>query len=389
MIRRVEKDEEIYLKEIGLYIHIPFCRSKCRYCDFNSFPGNETLIPSYIDTLKKELDSYSALLGSHIIKTVFIGGGTPSLLDHHYIKEVMGRLRTICDLYPQAEITIEANPGTLDLQKLIAYRDTGINRISVGLQAWQDKLLKDLGRIHTKDQFLENLANIKKAGFENINIDLIFSLPGQTFDDWKETLDNVIKLKPQHLSCYSLKIEEDTVFGELLEKGELSEPDEELDRLMYRYACDRLTDSGYNHYEISNFSKPGFRCRHNLIYWKADEYIGLGAGAHSYFNGVRYNNKYGIAEYIKSGDSEGFSKENRQEISFAESMSEFMILGLRLLEGVSYNDFEARYGERMTDVFGKPINILESRKLIDVDQHGVKLTSLGLDLANQVFMEFI
>ncbi|NTV90453.1 MAG: oxygen-independent coproporphyrinogen III oxidase [Clostridiales bacterium] len=443
----------------GLYIHIPFCKCKCNYCDFNSHAGKESLAVPYFNALKKEISDYSEILGKRHITSIFIGGGTPSHVDPSLIKELMETVSEKLIPDNDIEVSIESNPGTLTLEKLQIYRSCGINRLSIGLQAWQDRLLKDLGRIHSSGEYAESIDNAVKAGFTNINADLIFGLPGQTLEDWEETIDNVLATgasggKPAvtHLSCYSLKIEEDTVFGDRLAAGTLKLPEEELDREMYSLAIKKLAAAGFKQYEISNFALPGYECRHNLVYWKAQEYVGLGAGAHSYVDSVRYNNIYGIEDYIEAVGNEHEEnhnyayKENHQYIDKKEEISEFMILGLRLTEGVSISEFRSRFKSEISECFGKQIEELRKKGLLAIykpvsaaDEAGafvaasataasaaaiaaegsaaaastaaeaaaagafaaadsleaagqdaiIRLTGKGLDLANTVFMEFV
>lgn len=376
-------------KELGLYIHIPFCKSKCYYCDFNSFACRDDFVPAYFNALKKEIALYSNILKDFRIKTVFIGGGTPSLVGAHNIYEVVVLLRQAFNIAKGAEITIETNPGTLSYEKLATYKVVGINRLSIGLQAWQNRLLRDLGRIHTIEEFIENYNLAKKVGFNNINIDLIFGIPNQAFEDWVGTIESVSALEPAHLSCYSLKIEEETVFGRRLESGELVPLDDELDRDMYWEAIERLGGKGYKHYEISNFAKDGFLCRHNLIYWKGEEYIGIGAGAHSYFNGERFNNVGDILEYANSIDKGQIPKENILLITDEDKMSEFMILGLRLIDGICMKEFERKFNKNIMDIYGAQLNSLLEKGFIHMDKGFLKLSDSGLDLANQVFVEFL
>ncbi len=376
-------------KEIGLYIHIPFCKSKCHYCDFNSFSGRDSIVPAYFDSLKREIGLYGDRLKNHIIKTIFIGGGTPSYIEPHYINEAINLCRQKLDVKSNAEISIETNPGTLSYKKLIAYKTIGINRLSIGLQAWQNHILKELGRIHTNSEYIENFLEARKAGFSNINTDLIFGLPGQTLKDWNETLDKVIELKPEHLSCYSLKIEEGTEFGRLQEAGKLEEIEDELDREMYYIAIEKLKEAGFGHYEISNFAKPGYECKHNLIYWKAEEYIGFGAGAHSYFQSRRYNNASNPEEYSAALNRGIQPLENIQEIDREEQMSEYMLLGLRLIEGIDCLEFESRFNANVFSLYGDRITALCKKKLLETEEGFIRLTPKGLDLANEVFMEFI
>jgi len=375
--------------KLGLYIHIPFCKSKCYYCDFFSFAGREDAIYPYFQALKNEIESYKGVLENYRIGTVFIGGGTPSVVNAIYIRELINNIRMHFNIDPGAEISIEANPGTLSFDKLAAYLDAGVNRLSIGMQAWQDRLLESIGRIHRSGEFVENFKLARKAGFTNINVDLIFGLPGQTFDDWAETINSVIELDPSHISCYSLKIEDGTVFGDMLREGKLKPIEDELDRQMYHFAIERLAEHGFLHYEISNFSKPGFECRHNLVYWEGRQYIGLGAGAHSYFNGKRYNNVCDLDSYINCGARMQFHKENIEEIDINEQISEYIILGLRLIRGVSADKFKLKFGRDIFDLFGEQIDNLISRGLLEFKDGTLRLTKSGLDLANQVFIEFV
>lgn len=377
------------IEQIGLYIHIPFCKAKCNYCDFNSYAGAEKYIAQYFDALKREMLLYSEKLKDYKIRTVFIGGGTPSLVDTRYLYETINSLRQYFNVEKGCETSIETNPGTLSYEKLLSYKALGINRLSIGLQAWQNELLGELGRIHCREEFSENFKLARKAGFKNINVDLIFGIPGQKLGDWAETIANIVKLEPEHVSCYSLKIEEDTVYGRKLEEGLLVSVDDELDRKMYYIAIDKLTGNKYRHYEISNFAKPGYECRHNLVYWKAERYIGLGAGAHSYFEGKRYNNCTHIESYVKSLLSGKIPEEDVQEIDKMEEISEFLILGLRLVEGISAGEFKARFHEDMFDLFGEKIKKLLKKELMEKDGDRIRLTNYGLDTANQVFAEFV
>ena len=376
-------------KKISLYIHVPFCKAKCYYCDFNSFAGMSGRIAPYFKALLGEIELYGERLKGYGIKTIFIGGGTPSFVDAEYISAVAESCRKHFNLLEDAEITIEANPGTLSFEKLAAYRSMGINRLSMGLQACQDDILKSIGRIHKYQEFVENFQQARRAGFSNINVDLIFGLPNQTLEDWKETLEKVAGLEPEHISCYSLSIEEDTVFGDRLKAGELKPADDELDRSMYHMAKDMLTSYGYGHYEISNFAKAGFECLHNLTYWKAEEYAGLGAGAHSYLDSVRFNNVYSVENYIDCITRGTLPVEDEHPLDAEEKMSEFMMLGFRLIGGISLTEFMQRFGSDVYALFGNKIKMLENKGLIEVIGDCIKLTDSGLDLANQVFMEFI
>ena len=401
---------------IGIYIHIPFCKSKCYYCDFNSYSGREHLAGPYFDALFSEMKYRAASLNDRPVRTIFIGGGTPSLVDPKYISGLLEVCSRYFKMDSEAEISMESNPGTLTYDSLKAYGTAGVNRLSMGLQAWQDRLLEDLGRIHRRQQYVDNLEAAYKAGFRNSNTDLIFGLPGQTFADWAETLEAVTELGActglTHLSCYSLKIEEGTNFGDRFKAGTLVSADDELDRSMYRHTIEFLAQKGFKHYEISNFAKPGFACRHNLVYWKALEYAGFGAGAHSYLDNRRFSNAAGVEEYIAAVGQIGTNVQDGQKlhediqfIDIQDSMAEFMILGLRLIDGIGADEFKTRYGESLQAVYGdKLLKLVKAGLLVkevEGNREGVsnneniigggsfRLTPLGLDLANQVFMEFI
>lgn len=376
-------------KKLGLYIHIPFCKAKCNYCDFNSYSGLEALVIPYFKALEHEIACWSPLIKNNSITSVFIGGGTPSLVEPQLITRLMDSCRNAFNIISSAEITIESNPGTLTPEKLKAYRRSGINRLSMGVQACQDRLLRLMGRIHSVSEFDENFKHALDAGFDNINLDLIFGLPGQTREEWRETLEYAVRPGVTHLSCYSLKIEEGTVFEKRVESGELLPLEDELDRQMYADARDILSHKGFGHYEISNFALPGYECRHNLIYWRAEEYLGIGAGAHSYVNGRRFNNIYGVRQYIDNSGSFEKLQENFQAIDRQESMSEYMMLGFRLIGGVNSRDFEARYGESLKKVFGEKLERLLKMELIERQADNFRLTEYGLDIANRVFAEFV
>lgn len=363
----------------ALYVHIPFCVKKCLYCDFNSY-ADTSLEPQYINALVEEINS----IKEKRLKTIFIGGGTPTILSYENLETLLKALAG----FGAQEFSVECNPGTIGMDKLLLMKAYGVNRLSIGLQAWQDYLLKKLGRIHTLDDFLMSYYAARNAGFENINIDLMFDIPGQTMKDWEETVKNVAALGPEHISCYSLIIEEGTPFFSMWEKGMLALPDEDEDRQMYYYAVQKLKEHGYIQYEISNFARPGFECSHNIIYWKDEEYAGVGAGAHSYVDGCRYSNFSGIAEYI-DGIRKGNAIENKNVVTKKESMEEFMFLGLRMMEGVSKSRFQERFGVSMDEIYGKQLKKFVSLKLLYDDGEIVKLTPRGIDISDRIFVEFM
>lgn len=374
------------MKNIGLYIHIPFCVRKCNYCDFNSFDAPE-LIPEYIAALKKEI---SNLKGSnYTAKTVYIGGGTPTILTSNQLVSVLNSLHKSVDIAQDAEITIEVNPGTLTREKLTALKTMGVNRLSIGLQAYQNRLLKIMGRIHTAEDFEKNFETARNVGFDNINVDLIFGLPNQKVEDFDDTLRRVLRLSPEHISCYSLSVEEGTEFYRQQQQGALPLPSEEDERTMYYRAIETLTNRGYNHYEISNFAVAGHKSKHNLIYWTYKEYLGLGAGAHSFLNNERFNNLPRIPDYIKSITESSTAAVNLEPICAREQQAEFCFLGLRLLEGINKNVFYQLFGQEITQVYGRAIEKLKEQGLLQENPENLRLTARGLDFANVVFTEFL
>ena len=371
--------------KISLYIHIPFCIRKCLYCDFPSFSGMESVFDDYVRMLCREIDeTYSDYRGMEV-KSIFVGGGTPSVLPPALLGRISDKIFSRFDVDSKAEITIETNPGTLDAKKLAEMKSMYFNRLSMGLQAWQDRLLKKLGRIHTADEFETNFLQARDAGFKNINVDLMFALPTQSLDDWQETLEKVMKLRPEHISAYSLIIEEGTPFFDMFDRGELKETDEVTDRKMYYLAKEMLSDKGYKQYEISNFAKEGFECYHNKVYWRTEEYQGFGLGAHSYADGVRFHNTYDMKEYLRG---EGL-RMDKEFLSLQEKQEEFMFMGLRMNEGVSEAEFLRRFGESMDSVYGDEIKELISEELLVKKDGRLSLTDRGVDISNSVFEKFI
>lgn len=376
-------------KTIGLYIHIPFCRQKCLYCDFPSWAGKEGQMQGYVDALTKEIENRGKAYSDRKVVSVFFGGGTPTILSVPMLEQLMQAVFANWDIAEDAEITTEANPGTLDGEMAVALKKMGFNRLSMGVQAWQNRLLKDLGRIHTMEAFQENYKAVREAGFENVNTDLMFALPNQTMADWQETVRNIVGLNPEHISAYSLILEEGTPFFDRYEKGELEPAAEELDREMYHWAVDYLAKMGYGQYEISNFAKKGRQSRHNRIYWQAEEYLGLGLGAHSYMEGERFHNRYDLQEYIDANGEVSLLKEDVEVITEEDALAEFMFLGLRLTEGVSFARFRERFGQEMKNIYGRQIEELVRDGLLNEDEIGVRLTARGVDISNVVFEKFL
>ncbi|MBM7870215.1 oxygen-independent coproporphyrinogen-3 oxidase [Clostridium pascui] len=371
-------------KELSLYIHIPFCKQKCLYCDFPSYCGEETLMDSYVDALCTELDD----LGDYKFNTIFIGGGTPSHLDIRHWEKLKYSIDKL-DKSDDLEFSVEVNPGTVSKEKLCRFKEMGVNRLSIGLQAWQNELLQGIGRIHKLKDFLETYKEARKLHFDNINIDLMFGLPNQTLEQIGETLVEIIKLNPEHISCYSLIIEEGTPFYTKYENDELTLPSEEVEREMYSKIKNKLHENGYNQYEISNFSKPGKECIHNLVYWNLDEYIGCGAFAHSYINHNRYKNVESIKEYIKKINNNEEVKLEINHNTLKDDMEEFMFMGLRKINGVDINEFQKRFNKNIYQVYGKIIDKYLKDKLLILEDNKLYLSPRGIEVSNMIMSDFI
>lgn len=381
------------MKELELYLHIPFCVKKCNYCDFLSAPAGEETRAAYVDALLEEIRGFDEPEDYEVV-TVFFGGGTPSILPGQAIFRIMEALREKFSFRKGAEITLEANPGTVDKEKLSFYRKAGINRLSFGLQSADAEELKKLGRIHTWEKFLESFQLAREAGFSNINVDLMSALPGQTKESWEKTLRQVLALQPEHISAYSLIIEEGTPFYQLYEKdverrdaGEEPEliPSEEEERAMYEATGRILKEQGYLHYEISNYAKPGRECCHNLGYWQRRDYLGFGLGASTLLNPVRYKNTEDLEAYL-GGD---FSKKEFFVLTKDNQIEETMFLGLRVLEGVSKEQFREQFSCELRVVYRKELEKLEKEGLLEEEGDFVRLTSRGIDLSNPVLAEFL
>lgn len=376
-------------KELSIYIHIPFCVRKCLYCDFLSAPASDEVKARYVDRLIGEIRRESESYVNYKVKTVFIGGGTPSLLEPNQIEGIMNALRENYLLRKDCEISIEVNPGTCSQERADVWRESGINRVSVGLQSLEDKELKALGRIHSADDFYKTYERLIKTGFNNINIDLMTAIPGQTIESCRKTVRAVTALKPApvHISAYSLIVEEGTPFFE----NTPVLPDEDAEREMYKITNDILFKSGYRRYEISNYAKPGFACRHNKVYWQRGNYAGFGPGAASLVENVRFTNGRDLNRYLKNGPE----KENRQELSKKEQMEEFIFLGLRMDQGISEKEFQKIFGETIERVYpgivDKHIKTGLLRRFFDMKEkeERIKLTDRGIDVSNVVMADFL
>lgn len=367
--------------ELELYLHIPFCVKKCAYCDFLSAPADESVRAGYVEALKGEIHRQKALGADRKVTSVFIGGGTPSILEGTQTAELLESVYDSFWIDTHAEITIECNPGTLTKDKLSCYRRQGVNRLSIGLQSTDNRELKMLGRIHTYEEFLESFSLARETGFGNLNVDLMSALPGQTRESWQKTLKQVLVLKPEHISAYSLIIEEGTPFYDRFGPGAGEEyllPDEDTERQMYYDTRDMLKAEGYERYEISNYARPGFACRHNLGYWERREYLGLGLGASSLIGGVRYQNHRKLSAYL-AGD---YSHEEVQRLTRKEIQEETMFLGLRKTEGVPLT-------EELSKIYKEVFPRLEQQGLLLRENGRVRLTDLGIDVSNYVLAEFL
>lgn len=381
------------MKELGIYIHIPFCKQKCYYCDFISYANKEEKVKEYIESLQREieLESDGYKDEEYEITTIYIGGGTPSFIDALYIERIINTIKQNYKLHENPEITIEVNPGTINEEKIRKYKDIGINRISIGLQTTKDNLLKQIGRIHTYEEFLNCYQIVQKVGVDNINVDLMLGLPNQTLEDLKESLREVINLKPNHISLYSLILEENTVLEKQVSENELELPSEDIERKMYWETKKILEQNGYIHYEISNFSKKGYESKHNLNCWNQKEYLGFGVAAHSYIKNKRYCNTNNIEEYIKNVQN-GKILSNRTICEIQnkiEEQKEYMLLGLRKIQGIDIQEFKNKFIDNPIYIFHKELEKLVKEELIEVDLNQIKLTSKGLDFANLVWEEFV
>lgn len=370
------------MEETALYIHIPFCKQKCLYCDFTSFSFLESFMEDYVEALNIEIKK----VADKNISTIFIGGGTPTYLNLKNLNMLKETLKTL-KLTKETEFTVEGNPGTFSKEKLEVLKHMGVNRLSIGLQAVQDSLLKKLGRIHDFNDFLNSYNMAREIGFNNINIDIMFGLPGQDIKMWQETLKTVTSLKPEHLSCYSLILEEGTPFFDKYDYKDL--PDEDVVSDMYSITKEFLREKGYFQYEISNFSKKNLECRHNIVYWNLKNYIGIGSGAHSYYEGIRYRNESNVKKYIKSIKKYGNAIVEVHNNSLKDDMEEFVFLGLRKINGISMKEFKNRFKEDIFSIYGNVIKKYESKGLIVITEDRLFFSSRGIEISNYILSDFI
>lgn len=407
-------------KEVGIYIHIPFCARKCYYCDFVSYENKTDLVKNYVTALKREIKIKGKENNFAEITTIYIGGGTPSFVEACYIEDIIKTIKEIYNIKKDAEITIEVNPGTVTLEKLEKYKRIGINRLSIGLQSTNNNLLKEIGRIHTYEEFIESYTLARKVGFQNINVDLMLALPNQTIQNLQDSIEKVITINPEHISVYSLILEEDTKLYDLVEYKKVQLLDDDVERKMYWKVKKILEQNGYNQYEISNFAKDGYNSKHNMNCWNQEEYIGFGVAAHSYIENIRYSNTQDIKQYIDVLLNEKRIKQDENIFSNnintkkylnvtdlkcdniikdiviihekqnkLDKEKEYMLLGLRKIEGISIQKFKQKFIENPLYLFRKELDKLVKEELIEVENDNIKLTNKGLDFANLVWEEFV
>ena len=382
------------LQTVSLYLHIPFCHTRCHYCDFNTYAGILPLREPYVRALITEVELAGQLAqltdgAPRRSRTIFFGGGTPSLLTVTQITRLLAACRKAFAVDEQAEITLEANPGTLSFEQLKGLRAVGINRLSLGSQSFDAELLHTLGRIHSPDEIVQALCNARAAGFTSINLDFMFGLPGQTMQHWKTTLDRALALHPEHFSLYSLIIEEGTLFYTWTNEGRILPGDEDLCADMYEYADERLQAEGYENYEISNWALPGHQSRHNLTYWRNLPYLGMGAGAHSFFEGRRFSNILDPQEYITLLKKQQRPEAESELIDRAHEMSETAFLALRTAQGLHLPTFEERFAEPFTQFVGMRLRTVEEAGLLEQEHEWIRLSKRGRLLGNEVFLRLL
>lgn len=380
--------------EIGIYIHIPFCISKCFYCDFTSYANRENMIEKYIYALCNEILAKAEILSEYKVTTIYIGGGTPSYIDSKYIKQIFDTLMLVINKEDVKEITIEVNPNSVDEEKMRSYKEIGINRISIGLQSTYDTILKKIGRAHNLKDFEDTLELANKIGFKNISVDLIYPLPDLDLEKFKESVEYVINLKDKnvkHISIYNLEVHENTKLAFLLKEGYVTLVDEDTEYEMYEYLRKRFEEEGYHRYEISNYAIDGYESKHNLRYWNQELYLGFGCGASSFFSGTRYSNIKNIEKYIENIETGNsiIDKENYEELDLLALMKEYVMLSLRKIEGLDKKKFKAKYKKDIEEIFAEEIKELTDDKLIEEKQDKILLTKRGLEVANLVWEKFV
>lgn len=377
------------MKEINLYFHIPYCKAKCRFCSFYVIPGRTTKLNDYFECLKKEIDLYKELLNEYSIKTIYIGGGTPSLVEDSYLTTTLDYIHKRFNVDSSCEVSVEVNPETISKQKITNYLKAGVNRFSIGLQSTDDTTLKFLGRLYTFNEFKSKYNIIKELSIENINLDLIFGIPSQTIKEWEQTLNETIQLTPSHISTYSLEIDEDSIFSYLEKKGRFKRMDEIEDRKMYKITKEILKQHNYMQYEISNFSKQGYSCRHNTNIWKGEDYLGFGASAHGRIKSLRYMNVNSIERYINNINLGIDVREEIITLSKKDLINEYLILNLRTNTGINTRYINQRFLLKFENEYKESIIKLKKQKLISINNEFISLTNKGQDLENIVNLELL
>ena len=403
-LAQIKHNPPSYEQGIGLYVHIPFCQTKCSYCDFNTYERIEDQIPNYVTALTNEIKAWSDLLSQPVVHTIFLGGGTPSYLPVDNIKHILSTIHSSYKVYESAEITLECNPGDITLERASGWSDAKVNRVSMGVQSFNDGLLALLGRRHTAHEAKQAFHTLRKAGFNNQSLDLIYGLPHQSASQWSDTLNEAVALGPDHISLYSLQVEEGTPLAVDVKKGRYPIPDDDLAAEMYEEAQHKLRANGFTQYEISNWAKPGMKSQHNIIYWLNEPYLGIGAGAHSWLDGQRFFNLKSPTRYVTAMDN-NHKEINQDPIATMQTpfgpveqvdvttatidIGETMMMGMRLNAGVSHKRFEKRFGTPLDKIFPKELNRLVALGLVEITAEGVRLTDKGRLLGNEVFAEFI
>lgn len=378
------------MKKLGFYIHVPFCKKKCNYCDFYSVKWDDEWENKYTEAVLDEIKCYKEMLeNKYKVDTIYFGGGTPTIINPANLKRILDIIRTLTDVDENAEISMEANPNTLTDENLRQYKEIGINRLSIGIQSLNDEILQKIGRVHNSKEALDAIDRARKHGFENINADAMFNIPGQTTSDIEDTLSKIIESGVKHISFYSLKLEKGTPLYSMEQNDLITMPDEDEERNMYYKGRTVMEKNNLFQYEISNFAVKGFECRHNLKYWNQEEYIGIGPSAHSFMNSTRYSNPSDLKQYCRSAEENNFNRIIQEEMNDEELMFEYIMLRLRLTEGLDTVEFKNKFNVDFFEKYKKQINYLTDNKLIENDGRIVKLTERGMDISNFVFEEFM
>lgn len=376
------------MKKLGIYIHIPFCTIKCGYCDFYSVKWNEYLEYQYVQSAINEIKGYSSLSKKFMVDTIYIGGGTPSIIKPENIERIINTIKDTFTLQEGAEISMETNPNSLNLENLNSYKEIGINRLSIGIQSLNDTVLKELGRVHNSKEALTAINLAKECGFENINADLMFNIPGQSIDDINDTIAQLIKEGIKHISFYSLKLEEGTPMYTLEENNKIIMPEEDTEREMYYAGRNIMEKHNLMQYEISNFALKGYECKHNLKYWNQNEYIGIGPSAHSFLGRMRYSNPPSIVECTLSSEEDIFERNIHEFMNTDDLIFEYIMLRLRLTEGLKLDDFKNKFSLDFKETYAGQIEYLTKNELVEIDTTAVRLTKKGMDISNYVFEQF-